>query len=211
MIAFLEKAAAWLHVHLRHAFGALLSLSLVHPATAISLSDALESPNHVLLMRHADAPGIGDPADYDLRNCATQRNLGDLGKRQTMQTGDWLRAQGVKSARVYASPWCRCIDTGTLLNFGDVTIENSLGSFFDDPDRSTEQTARLEKFVAAAASTKGRNALILVTHQVNITAYVGQTIASGDMVLARIDRRGKVVSHRRYPSPSNDLAHGLRR
>lgn len=172
-------------------------------AETATLAHALQGPDHVLLMRHADAPGMGDPAGYVLGNCQTQRNLGERGKQQAQQLGEWLRAHGVTSAKVVSSPWCRCIDTATGLNFGAITVEPSLGSFFSDVGRSTAQTRELEKFIANALSHKQGKALILVTHQVNILEYSGENVGSGDMILVKVDRQGKVMSANRYSGSLN--------
>ncbi|MFC7297619.1 histidine phosphatase family protein [Herminiimonas aquatilis] len=175
-------------------------------AETVTLAQALQGPDHVLLMRHADAPGIGDPAGYVLGNCKTQRNLGERGKQQAQLLGEWLRAHGVTSAKVVSSPWCRCIDTATGLNFGAINVEPSLGSFFSDVGSSAAQTRELEKFIANTLPHKQGKALILVTHQVNILEYSGENVGSGDMILVKVDRQGKVISANRYSgSLSNSL------
>lgn len=97
-----------------------------------SLADDFQDGQHVLLMRHADAPGYGDPTGYVIGQCSTQRNLGDYGKKQAKIIGAWLTSQGIQKADVFSSPWCRCLDTANLLNKGSIKIETSLGSFFDD-------------------------------------------------------------------------------
>jgi hypothetical protein len=68
------------------------------------LANAMQDGQHVLLMRHADAPGYGDPTGYQLTQCSTQRNLGEAGKRQAQLTGEWLAKQGISKAQVYSSP-----------------------------------------------------------------------------------------------------------
>ena len=60
---------------------------------------------------------------------AIQRNLGDKGKKQAVLIGEWLSNQGIQSAKVISSPWCRCLDTARLLNKGTVTKSDALGSF----------------------------------------------------------------------------------
>jgi phosphohistidine phosphatase SixA len=165
------------------------------------LADALASSHHLLMMRHAEAPGTGDPAGYSLEDCSTQRNLGEGGRRQAVATGGWLRRQGINGAMVYSSPWCRCKDTAQGLNLGDVVVEPSLGSFFDSPDRAGLQTQALSAFVAKAMAVKGPRALILVTHHVNIREFVGENIGSGDMVLVRVGLDGRYISHRLISSP----------
>ena len=91
-------------------------------AHATELAQALQSPHYVLLMRHAYAPGVGDPANYSLERCEGQRLLNDEGRVQATRTGDWLRQQGVERATVMSSVWCRCTETARLLQFGRVTV-----------------------------------------------------------------------------------------
>ena len=79
---------------------------LIAPQVRAALADDLKDGQHVLLMRHADAPGYGDPAGYVIGQCQTQRNLGDYGKKQAKAIGFWLREQGVSKAQIFSSPWC---------------------------------------------------------------------------------------------------------
>ena len=177
----------------------LLGSSSVMAQTA--LANALQDGQHILLMRHADAPGFGDPPNYQLNQCKTQRNLGDLGKKQAKMTGDWLSQQGVSQAQVFSSPWCRCMDTASLLNKGSVTVEPALGSFFDNTSQAAIQTQNLMKLIAKERQKNPRSPIIMVTHQVNIGAYTGQAVASGEMILVKVDPQGKYLSHQLYPSP----------
>ena len=169
---------------------------------ASELSELLKKSDHVLLMRHAIAPGIGDPAGYKLQDCKTQRNLDATGRAQAQKTGQWLKAQGVGNALVFSSAWCRCKETAENLAFGTPALEASLNSFFDDMRQGSQSNANLQKFIANQLKTKGDRALILVTHQVNITEFTGETIGSGDMVLAKVNAAGKMISFKTYPSPS---------
>jgi phosphohistidine phosphatase SixA len=170
-------------------------------ATADHLADALASSDYLLMMRHAEAPGTGDPAGYSLDDCSTQRNLGEGGRRQAVSTGEWLRRERITRAMVYSSPWCRCKDTAQSLNLGGFVVEPALGSFFDSPRRAELQTRALSAFVARALAVKGSHALILVTHHVNIREFVGENVGSGDMVLVRVGRDGRYISHRLISSP----------
>ncbi len=170
-------------------------------ATTEQLADALASTDHLLMMRHADAPGVGDPAGYSLDDCRTQRNLGEDGRRQAALTGSWLRRQGIDQTAVYSSPWCRCKDTAQSLSLGGYQVEPALGSFFDSPQRARLQTQDLSAFIARKLAVKGQKALILVTHHVNIREFVGENLRSGDMVLVRVGANGRYVSHQRIPSP----------
>jgi phosphohistidine phosphatase SixA len=179
---------------------ALLGVITTTPAFA-NLAQDLTDGRHVLLMRHADAPGIGDPRGYQLDQCATQRNLGEAGKKQSQMIGQWLKSQDINSAQVFSSPWCRCIDTAKLLNLGPVTIAPELGSFFDDMSLEKEQTRNLEKLIKTQLSLKVKTPIIMVTHHVNIQAFVGKAVSVGDMVLVKVDQNGRFVSYQHYPSP----------
>lgn len=168
---------------------------------ASALSERLRQADHVLLMRHAHAPGVGDPPGYSLQRCETQRVLNDEGRRQAQRIGQWLREQGVQQARVHSSIWCRCQQTAEQLRLGPVQIEPALASFFDQPEREAAQNQRLQGFIREALRSKGEQALILVTHHVNIRAFMGRDIGSGDMVLARVDAQGRMLTYQLYPSP----------
>jgi phosphohistidine phosphatase SixA len=171
-------------------------------ATASELSDLLKNPDHVLLMRHANAPGVGDPAGYKLQDCKTQRNLDARGREQAQRTGQWLRSQGVGNALVFSSAWCRCKETAENLAFGTPEPEASLNSFFDNMRQGPQSNLNLQKFIANQLKTKGDKALVLVTHQVNITEFTGETVGTGDMVLAKVNAAGKMLSFKVYPSPN---------
>lgn len=174
----------------------------IWPAHASDLAQRLRSPDHVLLMRHAHAPGVGDPAGFNLARCETQRLLNEAGKRQARRTGLWLREQGVQQAMVFSSIWCRCQETAVNLQLGPVRIEPSLGSFFQDAAQAAPRTRALQAFIAQTLPGKGDQALILVTHQVNITELTGRYVGTGDMVLVRVSSQGQVLDHHIYPGQS---------
>ena len=170
-------------------------------AQAGELVDRLKDGKHVLLMRHAYAPGVGDPPGYKLERCETQRVLNEEGRAQAERAGRWLRAQGLERARVYSSVWCRCKQTAELLALGAVTVEPSLASFFGSPDQAASSNKKLQAFIASSLAGKNLHPLVLVTHHVNIREFMGKDIGSGDMVLARVDAQGRVLDYRIYPSP----------
>ena len=180
--------------------GLLACLLWAGGAQASELADKLATGNHVLLMRHAYAPGVGDPAGYSLARCETQRTLDAGGKEQEQRIGQWLQAQGVRQAQVFTSIWCRCQQTAERLNLGKPVVEPSLASFFDTPAKAPAQNRQLQAFIAQALKTKGERALILVTHHVNILEFMGQNIGSGDMVLARVNAQGQMLDYQRFPS-----------
>jgi phosphohistidine phosphatase SixA len=182
--------------------GALV-LFMALPAQASDLSEKLRSSSYVLLMRHASAPGVGDPPNYTLDDCRTQRNLDAEGRRQAAVVGDWLRKEGVLAATVFSSVWCRCKETAALLGFDAYQVEPSLGSFFDEMGKAHESNRALQRFVAQNLQAKGERALILVTHHVNILEFAGENVASGDLVLVKVDASGNRLSHEVIPRPGD--------
>ena len=179
----------------------LLSSLFIAQEAIASLANDFQDGQHVLLMRHADAPGFGDPAGYVIGQCSTQRNLGDYGKRQAKAIGAWLTNQGIQKTEVFSSPWCRCLDTANLLNKGSVKTEASLGSFFDNMSLEKRQTKALEMFIKNELAKQSKVPLILVTHHVNIQAFTGKVVGVGDMVLVKVGKNGEYLSHTIYLSP----------
>ena len=179
----------------------LLSIFCAMAPAKAGLAQDLMDGQHVLLMRHADAPGYGDPAGYVIGQCATQRNLGDAGKKQAQAIGVWLGQQGIASAHVFSSPWCRCVDTATLLNKGPVKTEPSLGSSFDNIGLERKPTTALESLIKNELTKPSKTPRILVTHHVNIQAFTGKVVGVGDMVLVKVNQKGEHLSNTVYPSP----------
>lgn len=167
------------------------------------LKEDLETGSYVLMMRHADAPGYSDPDGYNLNDCSTQRNLGAAGKTQAKMIGKWLDSQGIKRAQIFSSPWCRCKDTAALLGKGAVQVEAGLGSFFENRGSRQEQTRLTQLKIAQLLKVSPREPVIMVTHQINIQAFVGQSVGSGGMVLVKVNQSGQYVSHQliNHPHP----------
>jgi phosphohistidine phosphatase SixA len=143
---------------------------------------ALREPGAIALMRHAIAPGGGDPAGFVLGDCTTQRNLDGRGREQARRTGEALRAAGISFDAVWSSGWCRCIETAELMAMGPVEIRPSLHSFFSNRADGPAQT---RETLAAIAAAPDATRLLLVTHQVNITALTGITPQSGEIIVVQ--------------------------
>lgn len=158
-------------------------------AFASDLLRLLKSGSHVALMRHALAPGGGDPAEFSLRDCSTQRNLDKAGRTQSVVTGGFFRQSGILFETVYSSQWCRCLETAELLNNGPVVELPSLNSFFRSMHLADQRTALLQRWLATETFAAP---VILVTHQVNITALTGVYPASGEVVIAEVLNDGQV-------------------
>ncbi|KJE34750.1 phosphohistidine phosphatase [Thalassospira sp. HJ] len=139
------------------------------------------------LMRHAIAPGTGDPANFTLGDCSTQRNLDDTGREQARNTGAVIRDMGIKVTSVLTSQWCRCVDTARMLGLGPVIEEPALNSFFRDRSTEAAQSAAIKERLTTVADDEK---LLLVTHQVNITALTGIFPRSGEIILFRMADNG---------------------
>lgn len=166
----------------RRFFLVTFALAALPAAAQDNVWRRLEGGGHVLLLRHAaTVPGIGDPPGFRPGVCATQRNLSNDGKEDARRLGAAFRRHGVPVANVLSSHWCRCLDTARLA-FGDVTPAAMLDSMFqDDKAGRQRKLAELRRYLAAF---KGPGNLVLVTHDVNIRALVGQYVNQGEMVVA---------------------------
>ena len=145
----------------------------------------LAKPGRVLMLRHALAPGFGDPPQFTVDDCATQRNLDDRGRGQARALGARLRAAGIRKAIIFSSQWCRCIETARLLKLGAVVTNPALNSFHGRPE---DRAAKLDAVgeLIAGLPTNGRP-VILVTHQVTISGITGRGVGSGGGYVLRLD------------------------
>jgi broad specificity phosphatase PhoE len=167
----------------------LLGLALGAPllARAQSTTEAadfwtlLRQGGNVLLMRHAQTEsGIGDPPNFRIGDCSTQRNLNDVGREQSRRVAAAFQRERIVLDEVRSSAWCRCVDTAELA-FGRHTVWSPINSFFQQNGRETQTTEVLR----ALKSVKAPRNLVLVTHQVNISALTGSFVAMGEMLLTR--------------------------
>lgn len=151
---------------------------------AAGLWDALANGGHVAIMRHALAPDSGDPADFELDDCNTQRNLNDAGRRQAQRTGQAFRDHDVRIARVMSSQWCRCLETARRLDLGPVEPLPALNSLFSTPEREIKQTEDLRRFIGTLE--RNEPSTVMITHQVNIRALTGEYTGSGEILVLKL-------------------------
>lgn len=158
----------------------------------------LEAGGKVVVMRHASTePGLGDPPGFRLGACETQRNLSAAGRDEARRLGAAFRARRIPVGRVLSSRWCRCLDTARLA-FGKFEGWPPLDSFFDDRSREPDQTAAVRRLLAERPA--GGN-LVLVTHQVNITALTGIVLAPGEWIVLAPAGDGAFTVEGRMPPP----------
>ena len=158
-------------------------------AQVISLKDALETRGTVIFFRHALAPGYGDPTNFQVDDCATQRNLDQRGREQSKQIGDAFKSLDFATDTVHSSPWCRCLETARLMDIGEVESFEGLGSFFEGHvDRQV--TLKLLSDKLSTISNRDESPAIMVTHQVVISAIPKLVTSSGEGILydPKVDR-----------------------
>lgn len=150
---------------------------------------ALAAGGCAVLLRHAQTvPGIGDPPGFRLDDCATQRNLSEAGRTESRRFGDEIRRRGIAIDEVLSSRWCRCVDTARLaFPQHEVRVFESLNSFFADGSTRQAQTDALRDYLGRQPATRR---IVMVTHQVNISALTGQGVGMGEAVLVRVGRPG---------------------
>lgn len=160
------------------------ALALAQPAAGFWT--LLREGGCVLLMRHAQTePGVGDPPNFEIGNCSTQRNLSTAGREQARRVGAAFVRERVKVDQVRSSAWCRCVDTA-MLAFKQNTVWPPINSFFGTDTRDEQTRAVLD----AVQGWQAPRNLVLVTHQVNITALTGQGVAMGEILLTRPAKEG---------------------
>ena len=143
------------------------------------------------MIRHALAPGRGDPNGFNIKDCRTQRNLNEIGINQSKKIGKLFEEKKIKIDQVLSSQWCRCKDTARYA-FKNFKEFSALNSTFSPPydKNEKEQLKELKNFVSKWNGNGGN--LILVTHYVVILAMTGQAPSSGEMVIT--DKNFNVLS-----------------
>lgn len=166
-----------------------LTLSIIGVAIAVKAAasdgnavawQALRDGEAILILRHALAPGTGDPANFTLNDCSTQRNLNETGREQARSWKPFLAEHGIEEARVYTSQWCRTRDTASEMDVGAVSDMPSLNSFFQNRGDRLAQTRETVDQVNALGPGLP---VVLVSHQVNITALAGIYPSSNEGVI----------------------------
>jgi len=177
------------------ALSLLISLS-IQPSYANELLiwDKLNTSSargYVLLLRHSLAPGVGDPENFKLGDCSTQRNLSQEGRDDASEIGAWIKRQKVKIYRVESSRWCRARQTAKLLDIGKVKLNKNLDSLFRESNlESHPKTLKTKQQIISHRSKSGL--LVLVGHYVNIAALVGVGVDSGEGVIVKANKNGVI-------------------
>ena len=164
----------------------ILILALLNFQTNVFSSDKiinqLKSGGNIIFIRHAIAPGNGDPDNFDLKDCSTQRNLSKNGIEQSKKIGEFFKDNKIKVEKVLSSEWCRCKDTAKFA-FKNFEVFSSLNSFYDAKfaDNQEKQIKNLKKYIM---EWKGKDNLVLITHFVVISAILNKSTSSGEILIS---------------------------
>ena len=147
-----------------------------------NLINQLLDGNKLIFIRHAYAPGSGDPNNFNLNDCSTQRNLNEEGKKQAQIIGEFFTNNNIKIKKVFSSEWCRCKETAEIA-FEDYSTKNFLNSFFSSKyaKNKKKQIEELDNYVKQLKS--GKN-LVFVTHYVLISEILNYAPSSGEIVVS---------------------------
>ena len=146
------------------------------------LFNQLEDGGKLIFIRHAYAPGSGDPSNFNLNDCSTQRNLSEDGRKQAENIGKFFRNKKIKIDKVLSSEWCRCKETAQIA-FKDFSTNSFLNSFYSSKfeKNKKKQINSLNDYIIKFKSNKN---LILVTHYVLISEVLNYGPSSGEIVVS---------------------------
>ena len=155
------------------------------------LISKLNEGGKLIFIRHAYAPGSGDPSNFNLNDCSTQRNLSDEGRKQAEYIGEFFRNNNIKLDKILSSEWCRCKETA-LIAFKNFETKSFLNSFFSPKfsDNKKNQVTNLVKYIDHWNKNKN---LVLVTHYVMINEVLNYAPLSGEIVVSN-DKFEKIGS-----------------
>ena len=143
--------------------------------------ESLKEGGKLIFIRHALAPGNGDPENFKLQNCSTQRNLNEIGIQQSKKIGLIFKKNEIKIDNIYSSEWCRCKDTAKYA-FDDFETFDALNSFYDIRFAANEDK-QIKDFYEFIDSIDSKNNIVFVTHYVVIGAILNIGTSSGEIVV----------------------------
>ena len=146
-----------------------------------NIVEILKKENNIIFIRHAIAPGNGDPKNFKIDDCSTQRNLNKVGIEQSKIIGKFFRENNIKIDRVLSSEWCRCKDTAKYA-FDDFETFDALNSFYDIRFAANEDK-QIKDFYEFIDSIDSKNNIVFVTHYVVIGAILNIGTSSGEIVV----------------------------
>ncbi len=147
-----------------------------------NLTNQLEDGGKLIFIRHAYAPGNGDPDNFNLDDCSTQRNLNSIGRKQAKDIGEFFRENKIKIYKVLSSEWCRCKETADIA-FNNYSTNSFLNSFYS-PKYAKNKEKQIEVLNNYVKKFKSDKNLIFVTHYVLISEVLNYNPSSGEIVVS---------------------------
>ena len=147
-----------------------------------NLINQLEDGGKLIFIRHAYAPGNGDPNNFNLNDCSTQRNLNSIGRKQAKDIGGFFRENKIKIYKVLTSEWCRCKETADVA-FNNYSTNSFLNSFYS-PKYAKNREKQVEALNDYVKKFKSDKNLIFVTHYVLISEVLNYGPSSGEIVVS---------------------------
>ncbi len=170
----------------------IIFISLATPVKADSKKNIIENlkvGGKLIFIRHAYAPGGGDPENFNIYDCSTQRNLSESGRIQSRKIGNFFKENRIKIKDVYSSEWCRCKETASLA-FKNFKTKSFLNSFFSSKfaHNKNEQIRDFQKFLS---DWDKKTNIVFVTHYVVISEIFDYPSSSGEIVIS--DKNLKII------------------
>ena len=150
-----------------------------------NLINELKQGGKLIFIRHAYAPGGGDPINFDINVCNTQRNLNNSGRNQADKIGSLFKDNNISTDKVYSSEWCRCKETA-LIAFNEFETKKFLNSFFSSKF-AQNKNSQIKSFKKFIKSWDGKKNLIFVTHYVFISEILDYAPSSGEIIISDRD------------------------
>ncbi len=147
-----------------------------------NLINQLEDGGKLIFIRHAYAPGNGDPAGFNLNDCSTQRNLSDDGRKQAQRIGEFFNKNKIEIDKVLSSEWCRCKETAKIA-FKNYSTNSFLNSFYSSKF-SKNKDKQVKAFNYYIKNLESKKNLIFVTHYVFISEVLNYGPSSGEIVVS---------------------------
>ena len=135
---------------------------------------------NVVFLRHSIAPGFGDPKNFNIDDCSTQRNLSINGILQARSIGQFFIENNIEFSEILSSEWCRCKDTINEMNIGDWKTFSGLNSFFQN---FSKKEIVLSLLYDKLNNVKNNEFILLVTHQIVISEITNVSPPSGGIVI----------------------------
>jgi len=157
------------------------------------MQNILSEGGKLIFIRHAYAPGEGDPNNFDILNCTSQRNLNSKGIEQAKKIGIFFLENDIMIDKILSSEWCRCKQTAKYA-FKNYETKSFLNSFFSQKfnDNKDKQIKELKEYIK---KWNGKSNLIFVTHYVVILETLDISVSSGEIVV--VDKNFNILARQK--------------